>query len=140
MTRRPPISKRTDTLFPHTPLFRSLPRAPAVRLRDPQPRLAVAVQPQAGPDLVHPVAAARRRAEHPPLAGPHRPGEQRAAEVDNQVPALPGRLAPQRPPLRLPRPLAPGDDTPDARHTRLEERGGGKECVSTGRSRSSPYH
>src|SRR3546814_19848189 len=28
MTRRPPTSTRTDTLFPNTPLFRSLPHSP----------------------------------------------------------------------------------------------------------------
>src|SRR3546814_17297317 len=32
MIRRPPRSTRTDTLFPYTTLFRSMPRTPAARL------------------------------------------------------------------------------------------------------------
>src|SRR3546814_4608788 len=34
MIRRPPRSTRTDTLFPYTTLFRSLPAGPARRLSD----------------------------------------------------------------------------------------------------------
>src|SRR3546814_9745323 len=47
MIRRPPRSTRTDTLFPYTTLFRSLP--PAVRVRAAAPaRMADRKTPRAG--------------------------------------------------------------------------------------------
>src|SRR3546814_10446340 len=44
MTRRPPISTRTDTLFPYTTLFRSIGEARALALHQRQDIIAGAVQ------------------------------------------------------------------------------------------------
>src|SRR3546814_11213090 len=47
MIRRPPRSKRTDTLFPYTTLFRSPRRAAAARGRRLDPPLRAFLEPQA---------------------------------------------------------------------------------------------
>src|SRR3546814_20303081 len=58
MIRRPPISTRTDTLFPYTTLFRS---ADSLRFDEPFEGIAGAAQP--GPERPPPVAAGSREAE-----------------------------------------------------------------------------
>src|SRR3546814_13715011 len=104
MIRRPPRSTRTDTLFPYTPLFRSLARrrhqlavefiSPAVEAAIQQRRLTL--------DFLERIVAP----------------EQLVAAVRTDV-------------------------VERAQHivlARSEERRAGKECVSTCRSRWSPYH
>src|SRR3546814_3094237 len=56
MIRRPPRSTRTDTLFPYTTLFRSLPRIVPMLRHSPQPR----VQPIRSPSM-------QTFASYPPL-------------------------------------------------------------------------
>src|SRR3546814_15250406 len=100
MTRRPPRSTRTDTLFPYTTLFR---------------------------------------------AGRHHLGHQRdvetvileARKIAEHVEHLPDRrdiIVHLREQLRRVRAVR------NRRLARSEERRGGKECVSKGRCRWSPYH
>src|SRR3546814_4357410 len=62
MLRRPPRSTRTDTLFPYTTLFRSLPRYPGV-----DRRLDSASQPRRG-DRVGVVARRHEVADAPAAA------------------------------------------------------------------------
>src|SRR3546814_4675056 len=72
MLRRPPISTRTDTLFPYTTLFRS--RRPLARGRG----LALPRVGQ-GQRAAHPRAARRVRARHAPVAGRRAVRDLRAA-------------------------------------------------------------
>src|SRR3546814_15618125 len=108
MIRRPPISTRTDTLFPYTTLFRS-----AIAPIRPAPRQAH--------DFVREQAARGRDMD---FAG------------DEAAEAVP--IEPRR------RGGAGGEpieaDRVEHRVPRSEERRVGKECVSTCRSRWSPYH
>src|SRR3546814_1756169 len=76
MIRRPPRSTRTDTLFPYTPLFRSLPDRPAEHLafagiaggpgqgRPPQADRLGGNQDAFGVEPVQDVAEALRSEEH----------------------------------------------------------------------------
>src|SRR3546814_11672458 len=79
MIRRPPISTRTDTLFPYTTLFRSL-RGEARRVR---------------PHHLRPLPPARRAAHHLPgerrqlRGGGRRPAGGRRAELRHAAVALP---------------------------------------------------
>src|SRR3546814_14001671 len=110
MIRRPPRSTRTDTLFPYTTLFRSV---------GLQRDLAAAAQALVGGDDAVGLAVldasgqrvGREAAEH------HRVDGADAWAGQHGV----GLLG-------------------DHRHVRSEERRVGKECVSTCRSRLSPYH
>src|SRR3546814_8209738 len=62
MIRRPPRSTRTDTLFPYTTLFRSLPGAAPPPLRAGQRRAAHAVPGAVAPrERGHAAARPRRR-------------------------------------------------------------------------------
>src|SRR3546814_15617348 len=102
MIRRPPRSTRTDTLFPYTTLFRSVPRALFLDRRlTPLERNAWQVF--------------------------------RLQLNDDGVTAFPtyDQLRPY---------LASMPCASQASHERSEERRVGKECVSTCRSRWSPYH
>src|SRR3546814_20081441 len=118
MIRRPPRSTRTDTLFPYTTLFRS---PPARVLQEQHDRAFLSER--SGPRLVH----VRVR----------QPGAQDA--VAERLPAYTRRLlepahgGSQRALHGFARPA-------EGRGQRSEERRVGKEGVSTGRSRWSPYH
>src|SRR3546814_14786208 len=119
MIRLPPISTRTDTLFPYTTLFRSEFLGSAHR------------QWRQG----------RRHRDYgagqQPLRCPAVPTAQRAASRSLEY----GR-APQNP-LKNYLPFADVLKEDIARRNgadRSEERRVGKECVSTCRSRWSPYH
>src|SRR3546814_18175696 len=116
MIRRPPRSTRTDTLFPYTTLFRSAPAAGLeARHRAPGVR---------GEHAVAVAAAARARMDG--VAA-------RAAGA--------GRMAVDaHPALRPAAAVAGAGAARAARTRRSEERRVGKECVSTCRSRWSPYH
>src|SRR3546814_13170064 len=110
MIRRPPRSTRTDTLFPYTTLFRS--------------RLEGGLAVRGTEDVFGLGSSLRMNAAH---------------EIDEPLDRLPLRLLCQ--PEALQR-LAIGaigigkfDDL-----RRSEERRVGKACVSTCRSRWSPYH
>src|SRR3546814_17672504 len=117
MIRRPPRSTRTDTLFPYTTLFRSHPL-----LR----RCAQAVDSSARPLACVPDPA--RPARHQPHLGAGAGG---AALSGNSIPHL---VAPGCHPLGT---TTGAGEIAAAR--RSEERRVGKECVSTCRSRWSPY-
>src|SRR3546814_5000798 len=64
--------------------------------------------------------------------------EQLRHRVESLRTPQPPRLAPRQPPRRQPQP--PRHVAKVAAHERSEERRVGKECVSTCRSRWSPYH
>src|SRR3546814_14262558 len=112
MIRRPPRSTRTDTLFPYTTLFRS----------DKLNTIDGDVVEAVIADMAHDEEEASRPATTAPSSREPAPAamavssaeqiEQAADEVENRNKA---------------------DD-------RSEERRVGKECVSTCRSRWSPYH
>src|SRR3546814_11174705 len=113
MVRRPPRPTRTDTLFPFTTLFRS-PARPSITECCP---------------VIDQIRAHANRSFRPPLAllDQSAPGSTQIPEAINasayqSAPTL-HRLA-ARWPVYL----------------RSEERRVGKECVSTCRSRWSPYH
>src|SRR3546814_12060412 len=113
MIRRPPRSTRTDTLFPYTTLFRSndLPQARAARTKA--------------------FFGKRTGREHPPRPAASLPG---------------GSLGGGACETRLAQEVTLGAVDAELHHlderilVRSEERRGGKECVSTCRSRWSPYH
>src|SRR3546814_13081917 len=110
MNRRPPRSTRTDTLFPYTTLFQS----------------TYPARPAARPDL---------SAEGAPYLW------MRGRPVPTCRPPLP--VAPWQPGrvggYKGPSPEMPTELKNDGRE-RSEKRRVGKEGVSTGRSRWSPYH
>src|SRR3546814_14026220 len=110
MIRRPPRSSRTDTLFPYTTLFRSFRRADE----------AVAVEAAQPRELG--LLQAGDGAEQADLFGMLELG----LEADH-VPQRAERIV-----------LTELDNGPGP--ARSEERRVGKECVSTCRSRWSPYH
>src|SRR3546814_18083556 len=120
MIRRPPRSTRTDTLFPYTTLFRS---------DEPAPDRPIfgAVQPRA-----HIFDAAAQTGEvlaQNHIMAPRRANAVVAGIVDQRI--AKGRR----------RPLADGVAKIAAgEQRRSDERRVGKECVSTGRARGSPYH
>src|SRR3546814_14079165 len=122
MVRRPPSATRTDTLFPYTTLFPSLPvithfidgrpRAssrPLFENRDPTTGMVTSLVHEADAAAVDEAVSAARRALHGPWAG--FTDAQRADAM---------------------RRIAEGV-------RRSEERRVGKECVSTCRFRWSPY-
>src|SRR3546814_13117460 len=124
MIRRPPRSTRTDTLFPYTTLFRSLgqssngrrcPRCPVLRWADAEahvPSSGLLIVPEmAGPQSLPFLSSPSQFAK-----SAHRV-ERKAISEGISPRALLGR-----------------------REQRSEERRVGKECVSTVRSRWSPYH
>src|SRR3546814_15812605 len=130
MIRRPPRSNRPDTLFPYTTRFRS----PGLErgLGDPeQHRLAVgklaALGSGLGVDLVHLLAV------H--LLADQQRGVPRFGDLDLLQHLANDHLDVLVVDLHALEPV----DFLNLRHT-SEERRVGKECVSTCRSRWSPYH
>src|SRR3546814_13196657 len=111
MIRRPPRSTRTDTLFPYTTLFRSL-------VRDRH------CDVPAGGEMLADLAAEPVDVDH---GAPH-------AGLDQPVDAVIEQAAAGDGDQRLG--CAVGQRT----QARSEERRVGTECVSTCRSRGSPYH
>src|SRR3546814_20233788 len=122
MIPRPPRSTRTDTLFPYTTLFRSESKGAN---RGPegveQPFLRPAHNPVRGPIAVHRGMAGAAGEPRANIVGLLRP-----ARVAAEPPV--GQHAARRLGVR------------GVRADRSEERRVGKECVSTCRSRRSPYH
>src|SRR3546814_15364817 len=112
MIRRPPRSTRTDTLFPYTTLFRSLPGAD----------LAVLFTHQEG---------------YSTMCGHATIALGRWAVDSGRVAMMAGRAAFG---LETPCGLVAVEVDRDGGDARSEERRVGKECVSTCRSRWSPYH
>src|SRR3546814_16651892 len=122
MIRRPPRSTRTDTLLPYTTLFCS-----------------------------HPLRwVARRVLQLLDQSAARSTAAIRALRTLGTLRAF-GTLGPERAiqPFRTLRAIDPGQCDPVRRanprlcgqvRARSEERRGGKEFVSTGRSRGSPYH
>src|SRR3546814_12551135 len=125
MIRRQPRSTRTDTLFPYTTLFRSV----HVILPIGRPG-AVAMAAQVGRDDM--IAVRQSFGDPVPASA------MVATAVDEQQRRR--RLVPPIDIMQL-QPLR--DEAVRNRaacHIRSEERRVGKECVSTCRSRWSPYH
>src|SRR3546814_17962065 len=116
MIRRPPRSTRTDTLFPYTTLFRS-----AIGVADED---AVAAP---GPRcrLAHAVAVM--------VEGHARRGR-------NEIEPVAAQIERHRGDARADQRVQIGDGDALQFDERSEERRVGKECVSTCRSRWSPYH
>src|SRR3546814_15326759 len=115
MIRRPPRSTRTDTLFPYTTLFRSILRVGQgtdLRPCDPAP----AGRADELGECHHRLCAVQSE-EGRPHPGPGAYAHPPPALASDEL-----AIAGQRPRLRS------------------EERRVGKECVSTCRSRWSPYH
>src|SRR3546814_12134440 len=100
MIRRPPISTRTDTLFPYTTLFRSVQAATLAKAREEAQCIVGAATARMQEE-----SAARLAVLDEDLG-------KRISEAEAQI----------------------------ASAARSEERRVGKECVSTCRSRWSPYH
>src|SRR3546814_12898156 len=125
MIRRPPRSTRTDTLFPYTTLFRSAwLKGELVEVVSAAPH-APAVETVSASTTYHEAIEALRWARHLIASGEAEPGDiaiasVTPAEYDDQF-------------------LALRSDANLDLH-RSEERRVGKECVSTCRSRWSPYH
>src|SRR3546814_12169289 len=142
MIRRPPRSTRTDPLFPYTTLFRSIDALIDTLLPQPFERTAVngfgflqIVRRRERPSLIEQVrfdpiatdaALLLRQAERVVGAGPLQLTARPA--VADAIEAHPGWIADLA--RRTGRPVG----------LRSEERRVGKECVSTCRSRWSPYH
>src|SRR3546814_19343559 len=132
MTRRPPRSTRTDTLFPYTTLFRSLFGYEHLlqRLFSEGGRLASAVVAAQSHENLSPVA-----------------GHQILSAISNAQLSVSGAIGHMAEGHRQLEFMAQklGID-PEAfgdvikRQNRSEERRVGKECVRTCRSRWSPYH
>src|SRR3546814_14352264 len=123
MERRAPRSTRTDTLFPCTTLFRYVDPGDGVR-----PSAALGRQPE---EVVEAVEApvldlqqGRADRQQRQLDPEHDPGQPEAADGGTEQPGLVLRPALHQPPVGAPS---------------SEERRVGKECVSTCRSRWSPY-
>src|SRR3546814_19383335 len=110
MIRRPPRSTRTDTLFPYTTLFRSTAQYTAI----------TGIEPLRGALAAH-MAGVYGSATG---AGAIGPGNVLVTAGCNQAYSLALMALARR-----------GDEV-----IRSEERRVGKECVSTCRSRWSPYH
>src|SRR3546814_15572254 len=112
MIRRPPRSTRTDTLFPYTTLFRSYQHAACGRVDLWVNGDHLAREPAAS-ERIHPY--------------PHRQAGVEVAQCAfGHLKINPHRIEPDQVGQRLAH--------------RSEERRVGKECVSTCRSRWSPYH
>src|SRR3546814_14548939 len=115
MIRRPPRSTRTDTLFPYTTLFRS------DHAGTPDHWVEQA-QELAARELLEPLAELTQFARRV-----HASDQRAAGRTGHRGDPQAARLQ------RL--------DHADLRQpARSEERRGGKECVSTCRSRWSPFH
>src|SRR3546814_19459917 len=113
MIRRPPRSTRTDTLFPYTTLFRSPHRGSGPWRSRGLPSLPLHQQPRKLEGTDH---------LRPDRSGPSNTGS---------------RQAPPATMIQLGRSVR---KDPECSLARSEERRVGKECVSTCRSRWSPYH
>src|SRR3546814_19513898 len=124
MIRRPPRSTRTDTLFPYTTLFRSA----ATLLFGPRTRLVGAALVAA--IMVAALATLIRVGDY---------GHGTAPEVLILFCALTGWRATIRGKEERAK-AGPDDRRSGNPWARSDERRVGKECVSQGRSRWSPYH
>src|SRR3546814_18818279 len=111
MMRRPPSSTRTDTLFPYTTLVRSSVPPCAPSSRAIAQRYPVFTLPVPGARTLAVVSSTNS------LAPVSRSAFIRLVRRPSQAAARPAQL-----------------------HMRSEERRVGQECVSTCRSRWSPYH
>src|SRR3546814_14307681 len=123
MIRRPPRSTRTDTLFPYTTLFRST--SHFFKEQDPGHNAGIQIRS----------LCALLTSRMVGLGGLEPPASPLSGVRSNHLS--------YRPNVSLPDGGASRDRTDDpllAKQVRSEERRVGKECVSTCRSRWSPYH
>src|SRR3546814_16373986 len=132
MVRPPPRSTRTDTLFPYTTLFRSaMTFALSPWFGQQLTQVAVPIS-FAGAEAVDPAFAKDREQV---MGGPFVDLERWRAEAPHARETLRAQLGWIDAVLSDGRPWLSGDAP-----GRSEERRVGKECVSTCRSRWSPYH
>src|SRR3546814_19596209 len=117
--RRPPSSPHTDTLFPYTSLFRSIEAEASFEERPGLAAIAALDENDSGSFVAF-------RDDRRKAAGGFGPAKQ---QVDEEAAFETGHKVP-------PRRAAMGRWQ---RQSRSEERRVGKECVSTCRSRWSPY-
>src|SRR3546814_14493332 len=121
MIRRPPRSTRTDTLFPYTTLFRSseqeMPDEDDKKTAKPAEAAGKAPEGPAGE-----VSASEEGGD----------ADQDAMMAEWEAMAAEGEAEPEGE-------AAPEAAAPAARAARSEARRVGNDCVSTGRSRWSPY-
>src|SRR3546814_18386423 len=122
MIRLPPISTRTDTLFPYTPLFRSI-------------RMNAIIEPADGRRSRQPISANIMQNRVPAI--PSVPNATRCADRVGQL-VISLSEETRRDVFYVGKILR--DQACCGRYRRSEERRVGKECVSTCRSRWSPYH
>src|SRR3546814_14058724 len=113
MIRRPPITTRTDTLFPYTTLFRSV-RYTRITLDLANPRVYAMLHKILRAEIGDKIRLFNIPKDHGP--GP----------VDVLIQGYEEIISP--------------DEWSITFNCRSEERRVGKECVSTCRSRWSPYH
>src|SRR3546814_16090246 len=138
MIRQPPSSKRTDTSCPYTTLFRTGDNivrhvtACHVRItRNTSPKIATQASA-----ILSQSAIGNRRASNELSTNANAPANHSVwTTVSPFITGPPARHSPVRP-LRAIQPQ--GLHNPS--YYRSEERRVGKECVSTCRSRWSPYH
>src|SRR3546814_15951334 len=123
MIRRPPRSTRTDTLFPYTTLFRSIPRICS--------RLRRSRKARSRP-LAQWLSPARRACYDPP---PEQSGSM--LHINDLEYRVQGDLLFDRATVAVNKGERVGLV---GRNGRSEERRGGKECVRQCRSRGSPVH
>src|SRR3546814_16320620 len=123
MIRRPPRSTRTDTLFPYTTLFRS----PVFFIQD-----AIKF-----PDVIHSVKPAPDR-EFPQAQSAHDNFWDFISLTPESVHMIMWVMSDRAIPRSFR--FMEGFGVHTFRFVRSEERRVGKECVSTCRSRWSPYH
>src|SRR3546814_14963835 len=135
MIRRPPRPTRTDTLFPYTALSRSRPSNPASRAKVPGARRNA--MNRAGSEM-------RARGPKPRLPAPFPAPYSHPMSHDLFDAANPATESYNASQLEVLEGLEPVRRPPGmyigGTDARSAERRVGKECVSTGRSRWSPYH
>src|SRR5205814_311628 len=73
--------------------------------RGPQHRARWRVEGEEAAELAYPVLIRIALGHHPALTGAHHPGERRAAQIDDEVPASGGGTGVERQPMQPPAPL-----------------------------------
>ena len=98
--------------------------------RRPHDRAGRRLQTKQAGQLAYPVLVGIALCGHPPLAGPQQPGQGRAAQIDDQIPAAADCPRIERQPMQGPapllqhdQPLEPGDRLEQRRRRRSDRDG-----------------